>query len=125
MNNNQNKSIFISVSVLIISIVFFILSQISNPQENQQRENPKPTSDCGLSTCHGIDNVVCGKPAEMCSDMYMIGDRCLQHVKCEKINNQCVQVNNEAFNSCKKCIQDCTKPNIDPAEQFICESNCN
>lgn len=91
----------------------------NNNTDNTQ--NPK----CGLETCHGLD-VVCGpNPAQMCTEMYQIGDKCLQHVKCGILNGKCEQIQSSQFIQCKSCVEKCIENNKeDVTKSFECESNC-
>ncbi|MEM0465251.1 MAG: Kazal-type serine protease inhibitor domain-containing protein [Candidatus Pacearchaeota archaeon] len=80
---------------------------------------------CGIENCHGLD-IICGsKPAEICTQMYQIGDKCRKFAKCEIINGICQKIENNDFNLCKFCVLKCEKdfPN-DPEKVLICESKC-
>lgn len=79
---------------------------------------------CGIENCHGLD-IICGKPAEVCTEIYMFGDRCRQFAKCEIVNGVCQQTENLQFTSCKSCALQCEKdfPN-NPNKAFDCESKC-
>jgi len=93
---------------------------------DQSKPNTPPTSDqCGIENCHGLD-IVCGKkPAEMCTMMYQLGDRCRQYAQCGQVNGKCQQIENPLFTACKSCAKKCEKdfPN-DPDKAFACESKC-
>jgi hypothetical protein len=80
---------------------------------------------CGIENCHGLD-IVCGKnPAQMCTEMYQLGDKCRQFAECGAVNGACQQIENPRFTACKLCAQKCDRdfPN-DPDKAFTCESNC-
>ncbi|MBP9749525.1 MAG: hypothetical protein KBD21_02250 [Candidatus Pacebacteria bacterium] len=84
-----------------------------------------PVSDsCGIENCHGLD-IVCGKPAEVCTMMYQLGDTCRQYAQCGQVNGTCQQIENPQFSRCKSCVQKCENdfPN-DPDNAFVCESKC-
>lgn len=80
---------------------------------------------CQLETCHGLD-VVCGaNPPDACTAMYALGDKCLQYVKCGNQNGQCQPTENENFNQCKSCVQNCLNIHEnDNVALFTCESGC-
>jgi len=80
---------------------------------------------CGIENCHGLD-IVCGeKPAEICTEMYQLGDRCRQFAECGMVNGGCRQIENSQFTLCRSCALKCEKdfPN-DPGKAFTCESKC-
>jgi len=83
-------------------------------------------SDCALETCHGL-NIVCGSnPPDVCTEMYGIGDKCLQYAKCGVQNGKCQQIQNSQFTQCKLCVQKCIDANEnDNMKLFECESKCN
>jgi hypothetical protein len=80
---------------------------------------------CILETCHGLD-VSCGSnPPDVCTEMYMVGDKCLQYAQCGVRNGTCGQVENKSFTQCKTCVQNCIDKNKDNSEKiFECESKC-
>jgi hypothetical protein len=79
---------------------------------------------CGLETCHGLD-ITCGpNPAEVCTEMYMVGDRCLQYAHCAIVEGTCQQVDVVTFNQCKGCVQKCIDENTDSESVFACEGTC-
>lgn len=80
---------------------------------------------CQLQTCHGLD-IVCGaNPPEVCTAMYGLGDKCLQYVKCGIQNGLCQPIENDKFNQCKLCVQNCLNVyKNDVITQFTCESKC-
>lgn len=80
---------------------------------------------CGIENCHGLD-IVCGSnPAEMCTEMYQLGDRCRQFAKCGVVNGSCRQIEDTQFTACKICVETCERkfPN-DPEQAFMCENGC-
>jgi len=82
-------------------------------------------NQCGIENCHGLD-IVCGpNPAQICTAIYMLGDKCREFAKCEIINGVCQQTENQQFNSCKTCVNNCENdfPN-NSEEAFNCESKC-
>ena len=80
---------------------------------------------CSVENCHGLD-ITCGpNPPEMCTEMYALGDKCLQYAKCGVLNGTCQQIENAQFTQCKTCAQNCEKENVnDPMKAFECESKC-
>ncbi len=81
---------------------------------------------CGIENCHGLD-IQCGpNPAEMCTEIYQLGDKCRKHAKCGVQNGGCQQIQNAQFTQCKECVQNCeNKNNDDVMKMFECEGNCN
>ncbi|HBH45779.1 MAG: hypothetical protein A2445_01370 [Candidatus Jacksonbacteria bacterium RIFOXYC2_FULL_44_29] len=81
---------------------------------------------CSLENCHGLD-IKCGpNPPQVCTESYMVGDRCLQYAKCGVQNGQCRQIENSQFTQCKLCIQICVDANkADNIKLFDCASKCN
>jgi hypothetical protein len=80
---------------------------------------------CGLENCHGLE-IVCGpEPAQICTEIYMLGDRCRQHVQCGFVNGICQQEENPQFTACKSCVESCLEKNKDDQiKLFECESRC-
>ena len=86
---------------------------------------PQASDECGIENCHGLD-IVCGpNPAEMCTMIYQLGDKCRQFAQCEVVDGVCQQIENPQFIACKSCVQECEQdfPN-DPEKAFECESTC-
>ena len=83
------------------------------------------SAKCGLEGCHGLD-VTCGsKVAEMCDEMYALGDGCRQFVKCGKTDGACQMVESEKFLSCKSCVKECqVKFTDEDIAMSQCESGC-
>jgi len=84
------------------------------------------SSNCVLENCHGLD-IKCGSnPPDVCTEMYGIGDRCLQYAKCGVQNGQCQQIQNSEFTQCKLCVQKCLDDDEDDnIKLFECENKCN
>jgi hypothetical protein len=84
------------------------------------------SSTCAIENCHSLD-IKCGaNPTEVCTEIYMIGDKCLQYAKCGIENGKCQQIENSQFTNCKSCVQACIDANKnDNIELFACESKCN
>lgn len=82
-------------------------------------------AQCGLENCHGLD-IVCGpNPAQVCTEIYMIGDKCRQFAQCGIINGSCQQIDNPQFTTCKTCVENCEKNHQgDSNQSFACESIC-
>lgn len=80
---------------------------------------------CELETCHGLD-VQCGaNPPDFCTEIYAIGDRCLQHAQCAIINGQCQLAEDGQFGRCRTCVEQCQKRYLNDNEQlFTCEQEC-
>jgi len=80
---------------------------------------------CALETCHGLE-IQCGSnPADVCTEIYGMGDKCLKYAKCGGQNGKCQQIENSEFTQCKSCVQKCIENNKnDTMKQFECESNC-
>ena len=81
---------------------------------------------CARENCHGLD-IQCGfNPPDACTEMYEIGDKCLQYAKCGVLNGRCQQIQNTQFTDCKSCVQKCIDANEDDnSKLFECESKCN
>ena len=81
---------------------------------------------CALETCHGLD-VRCGpNPPHGCTEVYLIGDKCLRYAKCGVQNNKCQQIENPQFTQCKSCVKNCIETNgSNNAKLFECENACN
>ena len=97
---------------------------VKNP-DTKQNSKPDTTSACGVENCHGM-NIVCGShPAEMCTEMYQLGDKCRQYAECGVVNGACQQVENPKFTECKNCVYKCETlfPN-NPDKASNCESAC-
>jgi hypothetical protein len=82
---------------------------------------------CALQTCHGFNNISCGSnPPDVCTEMYEVGDKCLQYAKCGVQNGKCQQIQNPQFTECKSCVQKCIDTNKNNnSKLFECESKCN
>ncbi len=112
--------------ILILSIGLWALWSTSRTDSTKTPNNkPQPDKPCGLETCHGLD-VSCGPDiAEMCTEMYMAGDGCLQFVHCGYVNGQCTQIDTARFEQCAACVQRCEQLNPDdPTQFFQCENAC-
>ena len=85
----------------------------------------KNAAVCARENCHGLD-IKCGpNPAEICTMMYQLGDKCLQYAKCEIVSGQCQQITDPQFDACKACVQKCeTDFATDQINLFNCESAC-
>lgn len=81
---------------------------------------------CSLENCHGLD-IRCGSnPPDICTEIYEIGDNCLQYAKCGVQNEKCQQIENPQFTQCKSCVQKCIDANeSDNMKLFECENKCN
>jgi len=81
---------------------------------------------CAMENCHGLD-IKCGSnPPDVCTEIYMLGDKCLQYAKCGVKNGQCQQIENSQFLRCKSCVQKCTDTYKDNnIKLFECENKCN
>lgn len=84
------------------------------------------SSNCALENCHGLD-IKCGSnPPDVCTEIYMVGDKCLRYAKCGVQNGECQQIEDPQFTQCKLCTQKCVDANKnDNVKLFECESNCN
>lgn len=86
-----------------------------------------PNNDkCGRENCHGLE-IKCGpNPAEICTEIYMLGDKCLKHVNCGIVDGACQQIQNNDFDNCKNCVETCKQQYaLDSSMRvFECESQC-
>lgn len=99
---------------------------LKNPSEEPAPIVPSPRPRvCGIENCHGLD-IICGEhPAEMCTMLYQLGDKCRALARCEVVAGTCGLVENPEFTACKNCAQRCERdfPD-DPGKAFACESAC-
>lgn len=81
---------------------------------------------CGIESCHGL-NISCGpKVPEVCTEIYMFGDRCRKFAKCEIIDGKCQQAPSAEFENCKSCVESCQSGSVpDPINSSGCESKCD
>ena len=81
---------------------------------------------CALQTCHGFNNISCGSnPPDVCTEMYEVGDKCLQYAKCGIKDNKCQPIENSEFTQCKSCVQKCIDDNKNnDQKEFECENKC-
>ena len=93
--------------------------------DSSYKDMSNPVNWCFVDNCHGLD-VTCGPfPPDACTEMYVVGDRCLQYAKCETINGICQQVEDPQFTQCKSCVQECIETKEgDGIDVFECESKC-
>ena len=82
-------------------------------------------SSCSMENCHGLD-IVCGpNPAQVCTEIYQLGDKCRQFAQCGVIDDVCQLIENPQFTACKACAIKCeTDFPKDPEKAFACESQC-
>jgi hypothetical protein len=80
---------------------------------------------CALENCHGLD-INCGSnPPDVCTEIYMVGDKCLKYAKCGIKDGKCQQILNSQFTQCKACVQACINANEnDNIKLFECEGKC-
>ena len=83
------------------------------------------TNTCGIENCHGLE-IVCGShPAQICTEIYMLGDKCRQYAQCNIKDGVCQQTENPQFTACKNCVEKCSeKYEKDQLKLFECESQC-
>jgi len=115
---------------ILIFNLFFCLILLSgcsaiNPKfDTPEKDDDNINSRCGIENCHGLD-IKCGSNiAEICTEIYEIGDRCRQYAICELVNGECKLIENTHFKECKTCVQNCIDKFKNAPEQFSCESNC-
>lgn len=86
---------------------------------------PNNAQSCRLQTCHGLD-ISCGfSEPIMCTEIYMVGDKCLAYASCAVQNGECKQVENPKFNECKTCVQHCNSLYQNDSEKLLdCELSC-
>lgn len=117
MKNNLIKIIGLIIVIVLLSIgiYYFYTHQKSNV-----------SSVCEIQNCHGLE-ISCGpSPVQMCTEEYQLGDICRKFASCEIKNNQCAQKEDDNFNLCKTCVENCqTKTNNNPEEYFRCEAKCD
>ena len=125
------------LAVIVVIVGLFLIAQrsqapkqgqgVKTPGQNQGHNNSggPGNSVCALETCHGMD-IQCGaNPPDVCTDVYELGDRCLQYAKCGMVNGSCQQIPDTQFSSCRSCVQDCSNGfKNDRQGLFNCESKC-
>ena len=80
---------------------------------------------CGIENCHGTD-ITCGPDVpDVCTEEYVLGDRCRQYVSCVQIEDECRMLTDDKFYSCISCVEKCKADFIDDiSKAFECESKC-
>jgi len=88
-------------------------------------EGDTGNTSCARENCHGLD-IQCGSnPPDACTEIYEIGDKCLQYAQCGVQNGKCQQIQDTQFTECKSCVQKCIDANMnDSSNLFECESKC-
>ena len=86
------------------------------------KENP---AICQRENCHGLD-IKCGANSpDVCTDMYALGDKCLQYAECSVVDGDCQVKANSQFDACRSCVADCAeKYQSDATLMFECEGKC-
>jgi len=99
---------------ILVSILFGLISCHSGYSE-----------PCGIENCHGLE-IACGPNIpEVCTESYMLGDRCRQYASCKVIDGKCQQIKSEKFQQCRSCVQNCSKDfKNDVLKLWACESRC-
>lgn len=101
-----------------------ILTVQDDPDNSVVTEPVVSAGECGIENCHGMD-IVCGSnPAEICTMIYMLGDKCRQYASCGMVHGECAPILSEEFNICKACVENCITTHGDGIEVFNCESKC-
>lgn len=116
----------ISVFLFLIFFFFFqVKNQIQKPQIPLLPPSKSNQSNCGIENCHGLE-ITCGSNIpEVCSLDYQLGDKCRQFAKCQIVNGRCQLVEDEDFQKCKSCVENCLKLyENDPLKLFNCEADC-
>lgn len=92
---------------------------------NEKKLEQSLDTNCGIENCHGLD-IACGpNPAEVCTMVYQLGDKCRRFAQCGIVNGSCQQIQNQDFEDCKACVQRCEAEFGDFADKlFECESRC-
>lgn len=83
---------------------------------------------CVLEPCHGL-NIKCTESTRdmACTAMYQLGDNCRAEARCERVDGRCTLIKTEKFESCKRCVEQCTKKHQNDSElpdMFSCEASC-
>ena len=126
MTTNKKPIIYIIVGAAVFLAVFFVWrSTVLVAPDQTNSATPPVSGECGIENCHGLD-IVCGpNPAEMCTMIYQLGDKCRQFARCGVIDGVCQQIENPQFTACKSCVQQCEQDfPSDPVKAFECESAC-
>ncbi len=107
----------IKMKQLLIGLIFLplILSGCTQIQSGPGLEK------CGIEQCHGFD-VTCGSDIpEACTQEFRLEDTCRQFVSCETIQGQCTLIEDEKFETCKNCVEQCKTDSVDA---FSCVNEC-
>jgi len=112
----KKKYIFIIIALIAVGLLFTAFFLFNRP---------KSSNTCGIENCHGLD-IVCGPhPAQICTEIYELGDKCRQYVQCSLEDGVCRQTENPQFTACKNCVEKCSeKDEKDQIKLFECESRC-
>jgi len=122
--------VYIGVGIAIASLFFMLF--VPKDTTNQppaggyggigEQGTPIPSSDCQITSCHGLD-IECGADfPQMCTMEYRLGDFCREFASCQTIQGECQFVETDQFKSCKSCVESCTQE--DPLDAFACEDLC-
>ncbi|MCS7092710.1 MAG: hypothetical protein NZM26_05195 [Patescibacteria group bacterium] len=138
-----NKKTLLAVFVILLFLILYTkwiegsfnkyLPQFLMPNSNQiidyngnskSEEDSQEFLSCGIANCHGLD-IECGKPAEVCTMVYQLGDKCRQFARCAVMNGKCQHIENDEFKTCKACVEKCQIDFAESVEEaFECESRC-
>lgn len=114
----QSKAVFI---LLLLCLGFFFLLILRN---NQQTQNN--SGKCGIENCHGLD-ISCGPNiAQICDEMFMVGDQCRKYVSCQTKDGECQLISSSEFDGCKSCVEECKNLyKDDGVNLFECAGKCS
>lgn len=129
----RNKLLVISAiaAVLGVALLFIPHKKADAPvNKNFSENNIEPKKDqpkCGIESCHGLDNITCGKNVpETCTEEYQLGDSCRRFFQCRIQNGECEKIENSKFDECKDCISKCReKFKEDDPKIWECEEACH
>ena len=126
-------ALYVIIGVLAAALIggavyFFGFYQ---PNRTANDNGDQSDEECGIQECHGLDLTCGSNVAEICTEIYMLGDRCHQYASCAVVNGTCTfqQEGDNFFDKCKSCVETCEEyydnaSQANPDNLFLCEENC-
>lgn len=84
-----------------------------------------PSTVCGIQECHGMELTCGSQPADICTEIFMVGDGCRTFFECGVTNGICAKTEDRRFDSCTSCVKQCVSDNKgDDVKISECDSYC-